>query len=293
MFKLLEEQMPNQQVPPGADPENTQKLEGLLGQNYEQFVTLLQKNITDPKFLAFLEAGKNDGKMLSDDQVNFSQITPTCTDLTPTQSEIDIDKSLSYPLMKASTADLLAYFKGGTFAPGGPIVTCGGGKYIIDGHHRWSQLFCMNPQAKIKAIDMTDFTDPVLALKVVQLSIAATTKQIPSQTVQGQNLIGMAEATLKEWVASKISEQAKQAFAQISQGQDPVAYAQAYIWKNVSRLNPPISQASNRGFMPETDPEGNFAANLQAGDVNWSQSENKLNKGITLNEWLVLSGLKR
>jgi hypothetical protein len=73
--------------------------------------------------MSFLQAGLNDGQVPQDDIVQFSESLVPCSQLRPTQNEIDIDKSLSYPLTKESSGTLLNYFQGGTFAPGGKIVT--------------------------------------------------------------------------------------------------------------------------------------------------------------------------
>jgi hypothetical protein len=159
----------------------------------------------------------------------------------------------------------------------------------------------MNPNSQIQSLDMTAFSDPVLALKVVQLSIASTTGQIEVQTVQGSNLLLMSEQQIKDYIAKTMSDNAKQAFSQVSKGQDPVVYAQQYIWGNVSKMqqnNKPISGASKRDFMPQTDSGGKFAQELQKGAVNWTQGQQKQvahtdNNGPSLNEWAILSGIKK
>jgi hypothetical protein len=289
------------QQAPGADPVENNKLKSLLGKNYEQFVAELKGNITDAKFLAFIKAGLQDGSSPQDDMVKFANINVPCINLIPTQNEIDVKGSLFYPLANLDSQTIISYLNGGSFAPGGPIVTCGGGKYIIDGHHRWSQLYCMNPNSQIQSLDMTAFSDPVLALKVVQLSIASTTGQIEVQTVQGSNLLLMSEQQIKDYIAKTMSDNAKQAFSQVSKGQDPVVYAQQYIWGNVSKMqqnNKPIGGASKRDFMPQTDKGGKFASELQKGTVNWTQNQQKQVAHVeydsaNLNEWLVLSGIKK
>ena len=224
MAKRLQPQPPaGQQQQAGQAPaaekdetitDNNEKiLKELLGSNYQSFVTELGQNIKAPQFLKFLRAGLKDGKNANDDKVNFAKISPKCSDLSPTQNEIDIDKSLSFPLRQTSTTELTGYFSGGTFAPGGPIITCGGGKFIIDGHHRWSQLYCMNPNAQIEAIDLTDFSDPEMALKVTQIAIATRLGEIPVQLVNGTNLIGISEDKLKDYIKKTIGQEAINAFS--------------------------------------------------------------------------------
>ena len=290
-----------------SDQNSANKLLTMLQQNYPQFVASLGQNINDPKFMAFLQAGLDDG-MPKDEIVKFKSMSVPCINLKPTQNEIDIDKSLSYPLQKESSATLLSYFNGGTFAPGGAIVTGGNGSFIIDGHHRWSQLYCMNPNAQIQCIDMTSITNPDLALKVTQLAIAATAKKIPVEEVKGKNLLIIDEKSLKEYITNKISTNALQAFQELkNQGskvendfqfflryltnfneqealQDPqlLEFAQNYIWKNSSTMqqnNQPVAPAAPRSVMPQTDKAPGWDAALKAGEVNWKT------------ECLVLSGL--
>jgi len=210
------------QAPAGEKDEtitnnNEKILKELLGSNYESFVTALGDNIKAPQFLRFLRAGLKDGKDAGDDKVNLAEISPKCSDLIPTQNEIDLGGSLGFPLKGESTETLTGYLKGGTHCPGKGcpnIVVCG--KHIIDGHHRWSQLYCMNPNAQIKAINLIHpelNEDPTKALKVVQMSIGAKLGYIPTVSVSGTNLIGINENTLRKYISANISENAIEAFS--------------------------------------------------------------------------------
>jgi hypothetical protein len=208
----------------------------------------LGDNIKDPKFLDAI-------KSLSGDMpVKTSAISPVCTDLQPTQNEVVMDKSLSYPLKDAASAD--ACLKGGVVAPAGKsIVTGGGGKFVIDGHHRWSQVFCMNPEAKIKAIDLTDIKKPLEALKATQIGIAAQTGTVPTAAGGGVNLFQVGESELKKYVIDNIAEPVIEVFKKYEKGDTPEAIAD-YIWGNVETLkktSPPVSGAPKRDVMPQTD----------------------------------------
>ena len=59
-------------------------------------------------------------------------------ELKPTQNEVDIDKSLAWPMIRAPD-NFISYANGNNqaFVVGEPIVTYNG-MYVIDGHHRWS-----------------------------------------------------------------------------------------------------------------------------------------------------------
>ena len=109
-FKLNEE---------GAEDE----LKTILKKDYGTFVKELGDNINDPKFLEAI-------KSLSDSApIKTSGMSPAVTDLQPTQNEVVMDKSLSYPLKDPASTEL--YLKGGVVAPAGKsIITGGGGKFV-------------------------------------------------------------------------------------------------------------------------------------------------------------------
>lgn len=81
--------------------------------------------------------------------------------LHPTQNEIDVDKSLGFPFgdtEKAETNTKKFYAEDQPVVEMPfPLITFGDGdeKYIIDGHHRWSQVFAFNPNAKMKCFNLT------------------------------------------------------------------------------------------------------------------------------------------
>ena len=99
--------------------------------------------------------------------------------LCPTQSEICLQDSLEKPVANEFNCmpDLI---KGQSVKLGIPIITCNG-KFIIDGHHRWLQAACVNPDATMETLDLQidagvsgiDFTDTEDILKVTQSLIMA------------------------------------------------------------------------------------------------------------------------
>ncbi len=230
------------------EDEAQEELKSLLKKDYPTFVKELGDNIKDPKFVAAIKS------LSSDMPVNTTAITPVCTDLQPTQNEVVMDKSLSYPLKDAASAE--ACLKGGIVAPAGrSIVTGGGGKFVIDGHHRWSQVFCLNPDAKMKAIDLTDIKKPLEALKATQIGIAAQTGTVPTAAGGGVNLFQVGESELKKYVIDNITEPVIEVFKKYEKGDTPESIAD-YIWGNVETLkktSPPVSGAPKRDVMPQTD----------------------------------------
>jgi hypothetical protein len=251
-----------------AQNEKTPLLKSLLKENYDVFVQKLGENIHDEKFLEAIKAGDK-----NIDKIDFDiDVVYTAKDLIPTQNEIDVDKSLLYPLSKEKAETLKRYLlatPNDVFSPGGVIITAGG-KYIIDGHHRWSQLYMINPDAKIKAINIK-IDNPELALKITQLAIGAIAKKIPSSLVQGKNLLKMNQEELSTWIKQNVSNNAIQAFKDllpVSEACDTKCAIANYIWKNVESMqtsNRPIQGAPHRGIMPQTDQAQGWIDLLRGG----------------------------
>lgn len=232
------------------------ELKKILKKDYVSFVKELGDNITDPKFMDAIKS------LSTDMPVNTSVIAPVCTDLQPTQKEVVMDKSLAYPLKDASSTD--AILKGGVVAPAGKsIVTAGEGKFVIDGHHRWSQVFCINPDAKIRSLDLTDIKKPIEALKITQIGIAAQIGTVPTSAGGGVNLFTVGESELKKYVIDTITEPVVLVFGKYQKGNTPEEIGE-YIWNNVQLLkkkSPPVAGAPKRDVMPQTDDAPDWADN--------------------------------
>lgn len=295
--------------------EEAQAVKGVdWNSNYEAFVSALKSNASDPKVQAFIKAGKLD-KDENDDKFNFSNANLKVAGLIPTQNEIDVDKSLGWPLKKAET--FLNYVKGSgqTFTLGSPIVTYKG-QYIIDGHHRWSQLYACNKDASIAAVDISiEGLEPLDVLKAVQAAIAIQTGDVPVQSVEGTNLLKIDESGLESWLKSKMSpqfleackgdESAMSIMKEAGKGdEDPAKLVSGFIWTNVQDMqaqSQPVPGAPKRDFMPQTD-NIDWQKPLAAGEVDiaaphaaaatTTKAEAVRNNGAVLVErWQKLAGL--
>jgi hypothetical protein len=228
--------------------DEEQELKNLLKMDYSLFVKELGNNIKDPKFI-------NAIKSLSDKHpINFRTVAPIVGNLKPTQNEIDVDKSLKFPLTNPESARIC--LKGGLIAVAGKrIITAGNGQYIIDGHHRWSQVCALNPSAKIAAIDLSDIKDPMKALKATQLGIAADLGKVPTANVQGTNLLKMGKDALIEYVSKTITPEVIEVFKKAGKGSDAKSIGE-FIWTNIDKMqkdNQPVPGAPKRDIMPQTD----------------------------------------
>ena len=107
----------------------------------------------DPKVTKVLSLGKQDMKI--EDEVipvNDAANLPV-KNLFPTQAQIGLKDSIGFlafilPENAKNALSGKADFKG-------ERILTANNKYILDGHHRWSQTYLMNPDATIPALDLT------------------------------------------------------------------------------------------------------------------------------------------
>lgn len=110
-------------------------------------------------------------KQKSDDVVAIGQGTKDVGDLLPTQSEIDLVKSIGWPLGDVQTLEKMIT-TGTSTAPGTITIS---GNLVIDGHHRWSGIWSVSGRKGTVAVDDLKLPGGSTAqqLAAAQLAIAA------------------------------------------------------------------------------------------------------------------------
>lgn len=232
-------------------------LKGLLNEtDYVKFVTLLRENIKDKKFIrAIRKLSAN-----SSNQIKYNEnLNLSVKNMIPTQNEIDVEKSLLYPLTDAFL--IHQCFSNSAVALGcAKVVTSCEGKYIIDGHHRWSQVFVVNPDCLYQCLDLTELCEPFDALKAAEIGIAGDLENVPMAEVKGTNLLTIDEQTLSNFIKEKINKDVIRAFAYYGKG-DTVEQITSYLYGNVKLMqtnNKPIQNAPSRNYMPQTNLSKNW-----------------------------------
>ncbi len=242
----------------------------LKGQNYKDYVDTLNEMLKDPKAKVLLQDGF--GGELGDYKLKFKVRKISVNTLRPTQAEIDINKSVDYALKLAPKANLDKYFADEVILKF-PLVTFRH-NYIIDGHHRWSQVFAFNPEAKMVCFDYDGDISPIEMLKATQGAIAAVKAdpdnenngEIPSQTVDGTNLFDKKfnEKRINKYIKETGTDEFFKIFPEYVKaktkeelnGVDEIA---AYVTDNLMTLksnNYPEQNSPKRGDMPQTDEGG-------------------------------------
>jgi|LakMenEpi03Aug12_release.lakeMendotaPanAssembly.Ray.scaffolds.fasta_scaffold378582_2 hypothetical protein len=291
----MEENTQSAQVPQtqsqGAQVQGGTDLTKLEKLPYEAFIKALGEGANDPKLKAAIASGLKDNNK-EDDVFDFTvEIGIPVRGCKPTQSEVVVDKSLSFPLTstdKGSLETLLTSGKGKSYTAGGPIVVFSDGttNYVIDGHHRWSQVHVVNPDAFITGMVMTSKVamDAKEVLKAVQMAILKVVQdnapgaELPEAKGAGNNpeanLFECSEESLKKYVAEKAGKDFLDVAKEVGKIEEAnVESAGDYIWKNVLDLrknSSPIEGATKRELMPQTDgadnlKDGKATAALKAG----------------------------
>ena len=238
----------NEEKSPDYDPDGQQKekLENLLPMEYESFVDTLKRELEkegDPKFQRFLNMGiaKFDGDA-TDDVVSVDrEASIPVKDLAPTQNQIGIKDSLGWlaenkPDQFGEIAEL---GPGGEADIGGRIITANG-KYVVDGHHRWSMVYFINPEANIPTynFNVPGLKDGAGALKLAQLAIAAVDGEIPKVNADAEtDIYGKTKGNI---------DKIKEILIQPGIINDTVIKSLAKAWKSSEMPNPSREQIIDR-----------------------------------------------
>jgi len=252
--------------------------------NYSEFVKQLGDLAGDPKVQAFIKAGKDDGSDPDDKFTAVAKAIPV-EKLRPTQNEIDVKGSLFWPLTKVDS--MKKCMSSGPITIKAPVVTYNG-QWIIDGHHRWSQLYAMNKNGIINCIDLVGpKMNPINVLKIVQLAIAADLGRIDKGKVEGQNLLKMPPPNVKKYVKEVLQKNCAEIMLQAyasKQTEEPVQEGNAdksqnskvanIVGKNVESMQKtgvPTPGAPKRDVMPQTDDATNAIPMIDKGQINYNK----------------------
>lgn len=271
--------------------ERKKQLENYLkGKKYSDYVETLNKMLEDPKAKVLLEDGF--GGELGDTKLVFKIKKIPARNLRPTQSEIGVSDSLEFPLKHPENIDNYFTNKNKLIIAGMPIITFRG-NYVIDGHHRWSQVFAFEPEAKLVCCDYDGDISPIQMLKATQGAIAAVKAddsndnngKIPSSKVKSQNLFddSWGEKEIKKYVVETSVDEAPEIMHKYVESVSTKEELADYLAKNLIDLksnNYPETGSPSRGDMPQTDRGGEDYNDKKSSMPNKEGSAlNKLSKG--------------
>lgn len=186
-----------------------QTLKQIINLPYDQFIQKLTGKTPpkegeaiadiDPKVTKVLSLGKDDLK-LEDEKVpvNDQAVIPV-KNLFPTQAQIGLLDSIGF--LAFVKPELTKNPLSGQANFDGERILTANSKYILDGHHRWSQTYILNPSATIPALDLSlKVSSEKEMLKVIQLAIASTYGKIAMKAANAVTDIYNDEI-IKKWNA--------------------------------------------------------------------------------------------
>lgn len=204
--------------------------------------------------------------------------------MVPTQNEIDLAKTLKNTLQDPVSIE--TFFDGGVITPFGdaPVITADGGTYIIDGHHRWSAIYLINPYAQVITVDAGYVPTPQTALKETQIGIVAQLGYLKVSPGGGINVYtverNVFDERVTEWITTGAQKDAVLAVFRDNLGipdtateAEQLTAIENYIWTNVERmraLNPYVPGATNREVMPQASPLTPILALMGSGLLSYS-----------------------
>ena len=183
------------------------KLSQMINKPYSEFIQELTAQTppsegevvapVDSKVVAVLNLGKKDLNLKDeivpvDDKSNLP-----VKSLFPTQSQIGLFDSIGflafiYPDRVENPLNGVANF-------GGERILTANKKYILDGHHRWSQTYIINPDASIPCLNLSlNVKSEKDMLKVIQMAIASTYGSIVMKSANAKTDI-YNPSILKKW----------------------------------------------------------------------------------------------
>ena len=243
-------------------------------------VSIFTKLASDPDFQKIANAGKTDGDE-SDEVISVKETSTLASKLYATQMEIGFDKSLKDAMTNAFKCVDYAFESKVTMgSPDGrvPLLTAqvAGKKVVLDGHHRWSLCFMINPNADMMVTEMqmpSGATDEN-ALVIMQMAIAAKASKVVTKTISGTDLMGVSSDVVSKYVLENIAPEGIEAFKK----GDPKLDSAEAIAAHMAEAHKIILKRKGefeRKIMPQAGASGTSqdAVNnaLGAGSINFSE----------------------
>ena len=246
-----------------SNSERIEKLKKWLkNKKYSEYVKSLDKMLEDPKAKVLLQDGF--GGDLGDIDFDFEVKLLPAKSLMPTQSEIDVKKSLEHALTNPKNIKD-AFNSEEIVVNDSPIVTFRG-NYVIDGHHRWSEIAMVNPEGLMMCYDYDAPISPIQMLKAVQGAIAAVIAddkdaELPKSEAKSQNIydnewdVKKVEKYINKTITDDVVEELCKYYEKCNKKEDVVKI----IVDNIMTMkvdNPPIHNSQERDIMPQPDKAG-------------------------------------
>jgi hypothetical protein len=230
---------------------------------------------------SIFKSGQTDGDP-DDEKIQIKPGKAIAKDMIPTQNAIGSKQSLWDQVTDSKFKSLDLALKGGKIGSAAgmfPILTFGG-KYILDGHHRWSQFLATNPNASVDTADISapGVDSPADALALTHVILKALYGKSPTKDFEGENLISKDAKWIEDYVNTNIVDSAVKKLHAAGKIEEPKKELAAKMYAN--NLKGPTGANLGKGTYPRTimpqggdagDPTGltKVPADAAAGKVNY------------------------
>ena len=227
------------------------------------YVAVLKKYANDPEFDKIAGAGQADGQP-ADEVAKVQPGAIAAQDLTATQAEIGFGNRLADQEANKYDATKTALGLNGSpivmASKSGPVpILVYNGKYILDGHHRWSQIMMVNPGGTVKVDNLTGpaIDNEEEALKVMQFAIAATADKVVTKPFECENLMQANEQQVANFVLKNVTDEVLQLLVQAEKIEKPdKRLAAQYIAGNLPVIKKSAGRFSREKSMPQAGDSG-------------------------------------
>jgi hypothetical protein len=243
-------------------------------------VTDLKSKASDDEFKKVATAGTEDGKP-EDEKIPFSTTPVPAAKMFPTQAEIGFGNSLD-DICNDKFGAIDSAFSNPVLMPspdGKVPVMCAeieGKVAILDGHHRWSLCFMINPTADMSCdiMEPPAGTSAEDALKVMQLAIAANAGNVVTKPFDGKDLMATSTEEVKKYVLENIGEKEVATFAKYNKALNSKEAIAEHIGKS-HKLILGMKGPFPRTIMPQAGKSGTSQAtvnqSLEKGSINFKE----------------------
>lgn len=230
----------------------------LTGKSYSDSIEFIDEIVKDDKLKFILSLGF--GGEFSNTKLKLEKKNISVKRLIPMQNEIGFEETLKF--IKEGKNVEKCYENPVMIKH--PIVTFQG-NFIVDGHHRWSEIYVTNREAFVECVNIDGNLSPIEILKAVQATIGSNTGDLKLKSTKGENLLKSSEKKIKEYL-SDISESAKEKISKYANIKENEVID--FLVKNAIALkanNSPILNAPKRGEMPQTSKDPDLFNDLENG----------------------------
>jgi hypothetical protein len=245
----------------------------------EAYVAILKKYADDPVFDKVAASGQTDGSP-QDEKISVTSESVKASSLTATQAEIGFGNSLADQVQNKYDATKTALGLNGSpivmSSKSGPVpILVYNGKYILDGHHRWSQIMMVNPNGEVKvdSIQGPGIENEEEALKAMQFAIAATADKVVTKPFEGENLMSATPEQVAQFVIENVTDEVLQLLVEAGKIEKAdKSLAAKYIAGNLPVIKKSQGRFSREKVMPQAGDSG-----VSQDDVNKTLSTGKVN----------------